>query len=131
MELSVELRDMMKRRVAPMAAYRRATAASASDTWLWSGILLALDVAQLVHLANEVRDPFPWRVFLRLVISLRAYGDTAELARAEAHLRDLARELLDLQGLALVEPDDLLASPAGSALARGLRALAGKEDAPE
>lgn len=131
MKISDELRHVMRRRLAPIAAYRHASAPTASDAPLWPHVLLALDVGALLHLANEVRDPFPWRVFLRLVITLRAHGDTTELERAEAHLRDLARKLLDLQGLALLEPDDLLAAPAGSALARGLRALAGKEDTPE
>ena len=66
------MQHLMRRCLAPMAAYRHARLLSPKDTALWTGIILALDAAQLLHLANETRDAFPWRVFLRLVTALRA-----------------------------------------------------------
>jgi hypothetical protein len=130
MELPDAFTPLLRRRVAPMAAYRHATSRTPADPELWTRIVLSIDLAQVIHLARETRDPFPWRVFLRLVLRLRARGDDADLARAEVHVRALARELLDLQGLVLLEPDDVVASPDRTTAERGMAALLGREGIP-
>lgn len=68
-------------------------------------------VDDLFALGRAVRDPQPWVPFLRHLRSIppRLHDDRA--VEAERHLRTTASEMLRLQGLRLVRPEDLIARP--------------------
>lgn len=84
-------------------------AVSARDAALWTRVIQNLDVAQLLTLARAVQDPFCWMPFLVLLDYATVRGhDTDD---ATAHLLRITRELLDAQGLELLEPGDLMARP--------------------
>lgn len=76
----------------------------------WAHAILTLDEANLLDLARQLDDPAPWRVFLRMLVQFRARGLVEEVSAAEAHLRALVRNVLDVAGLGLVAPDDMLRS---------------------
>ena len=75
----------------------------------WSQALLMLDEVVLFELGRECGDPNPWVPFLQLLGTLRDAGHGADVAAAEAHLREVAANMLRAKGLSLVSPDDLLA----------------------
>lgn len=69
--------------------------------------LYLLDARLLLLLGRAVHDPFPWRPFLLLGDRcVRAEVPGAEDARR--HLLEIAQGLLDLMGLELLEPRDVM-----------------------
>ena len=76
----------------------------------WTHAILTLDETNLLGLARQLEDPAPWRVFLRMLVQLRARGFVEEVSAADVHLREVVRNVLDAAGLGLVTPDDMLRS---------------------
>lgn len=76
----------------------------------WAHAILTLDEANLLALAQQLEDPAPWRVFLRMLVRFREHGLVEEVSAAETHLRSIVRNVLDAAGLGLVAPDDMLRS---------------------
>lgn len=75
----------------------------------WVRQIYLLDRTTLVVLGREVNDPFPWRPFL--VLLDRCVSRSIPGAQeARAYLLELAQELLDLVGLEVLQPRDVLGS---------------------
>ncbi len=72
----------------------------------WERQTFALDVRQLLVLARSIRDPFPWRPFLRNADLYVAKG--FDFSEARTYLLDLARDLLRIQGLSKLSPRDVM-----------------------
>lgn len=72
----------------------------------WARALLALDEPQMVELGRRVEDPTPWGLLLRFIHALRQLEDDEQLRAAQAHIKSVARNVLDAAGLELVEPED-------------------------
>lgn len=63
----------------------------------WVRQIMMLDVKSLLLMAQQTMDPFPWQPLLKRIDHL---AETyAEARVASAHLRDIAEQLLALQGL--------------------------------
>lgn len=77
----------------------------------WAHVARLLDEYQLLRMARRVDDPHPFAPILQLVVRLRAIEDTADLRRAEGHLRSIGQALLDAQGCSKVTPNDLINRP--------------------
>jgi len=77
----------------------------------WCHAFLLLDEVALLDLGRGCEDPTPWVPFLKLLVAFRAQGQVEAVGAAEAHVRELAKNLLAAQGIELVEPDDLLGRP--------------------
>lgn len=79
----------------------------------WASIANALDEVVLLDLAISVGDPFPWRTFLHLLDALSVDGLDDLVSRAQDHLLELASNLLKIQGLSMLQPEDVLLSSVG------------------
>jgi hypothetical protein len=79
------------------------------EAFLWSCCIRNLDVTQLLTLGRLVHDPFPWKPFLVLLDWATEEGHLVE--EATEHLERIAQDLLYAQGLWLLSPCDLMASP--------------------
>lgn len=73
----------------------------------WTRQIYMLDARTLVALAREVNDPYPWRPFLALLDSCCARG-VPGAADARSRLLLLAQDMLDLAGLGVLHPRDLM-----------------------
>lgn len=69
--------------------------------------LYLLDTRLLLLLGRAVHDPFPWRPFLLLADRCVAKGLEGAV-EAREHLFDIIHGLLDLMGLELLEPYDVM-----------------------
>lgn len=72
---------------------------------------LHADVERLIAVGRAVRDAFPWVPFLRELRSVASPRRAERAVHAERHLYNVARLMLDHQGLGLVRPEDCLARP--------------------
>lgn len=86
---------------------------------LWCSVLLSLGVSSLLQIARATRDYAPWKTFLLLLERYKSAGFDVE--EATRHMLDLARGLLDAQGLGILAPEDFLGSP--PAIYRALGAI--------
>lgn len=86
--------------------FKRITAQTA---WLWCSVLSTLGSTELLYLARECRDPFPWVPFLRLLEKLEVAGYDVEATLV--HLRRAGNQLLVAQGLGKLRVDDAMRSP--------------------
>jgi hypothetical protein len=82
---------------------------SRHEAYLWCRILKNMSTAQLLTLARDVQDPFPWKPFL--VLLDYASMDGYPVDDATEHLLEIAQDLLNLQGLDLLTPNDLMGTP--------------------
>ena len=80
---------------------------------LWANMATSLDEVSLLDLALYIGDPFPWRTFLSVLDALSADGLDDLTARAQEHLLNLASNLLTIQGLPMLRPEDVLLSSVG------------------
>lgn len=84
---------------------------------LWLQLLRNLTARQLLHLAREFQDPFPWRSFLLVIERLRKQGQPVE--SAHKHLLQIITDLLTAQGMGVLSPEDVMGNdPAGSTISR-------------
>jgi len=73
---------------------------------LWNHVVLGLDEETLLELTRTTRDPFSWKPFLFILDHLLIQGfDTHDAA---AHLLDVAKSLMKIQGLGRLKPEDVL-----------------------
>lgn len=72
----------------------------------WAASVSLLDEEMLLEIARASGDPFPWRCFLLVMDRFTFHGFNMELATD--HLLEMARNMLDMQGLSKVQPEDLL-----------------------
>lgn len=79
----------------------------------WASIASKLDEVSLLDLALYVGDPFPWRTFLAMLDGLSADGLDDLVTRAQQHVLVLASNLLAIQGLSMLRPEDVLLSSVG------------------
>lgn len=77
----------------------------------WAAAFLALDEEVVLELARRTGDPFPWRPFFRLGLALVKLDDDVRIRGAVLHLQDVAKNVLDAQGLELLEPEDVMHTP--------------------
>lgn len=75
----------------------------------WTRQIFMLDVRQLLTLVRLSQDIHPWKPYLIVLDRLCADGYDAEGARV--HLLSIARQLLVVQGLELLEPRDMMGIP--------------------
>lgn len=68
-----------------------------------------LDARQLLTLAQNTGDPHPWRPMLALLDEYLGAG--FDVANARSHLLGIAQDLLNAQGLDLLQPYDVMAHP--------------------
>lgn len=87
---------------------------------LWSKLVLRIDSKQLLELARSLGEPFPWVPFLRVARMARAEHPSNETIAADEHLTSVVRDLLDAQGLSILEPEDMFATPHALERARDL-----------
>lgn len=87
----------------------------------WARAFLLLAEPHLVHLVKVTNHPTPWGVFFRFIEALKRAGDEEELVAAESHVREVAKRVLRLQGLGIVEPEDAINTdhPAVNAMRKG------------
>jgi hypothetical protein len=80
-----------------------------ADAWCW--LALRTKTATLLSFVREVGEPFPWVPILRVMRLARRQlpGDLS--AAAEMQLTTAIRDLLDVQGLGMLEIDDIIATP--------------------
>lgn len=74
----------------------------------WSHVVLCLDEELLFRMGRLVLDPHPFVPLAQLIVALRDAGEAETVGAALAHLRSLARGILDAQGLELIKIEDLL-----------------------
>ena len=72
---------------------------------LWTDAIMRMDELELLELARESENPFPWSVFLRVADWFTAHG--FEVEKPTAHLLDVAQRLLGVQGLGKLKPADV------------------------
>lgn len=75
----------------------------------WTRQIFMLDCRQLLTLVRLSQDIHPWKPYLIVLDRLCADGYDAQGARV--HLLAIARELLVVQGLGLLEPRDMMGIP--------------------
>lgn len=68
-------------------------------------------VDRLIAVGRAVRDAFPWVPFLRALRSTPSSRRAERAMDAELRLYNVARLMLDRQGLSLVRPEDCLRRP--------------------
>ena len=113
--------------LAPTSAFHEASRAvtmsrlDREDLDVIARIVLRMTFASLVQLLRETDDWCAWVPLLVVVMRGRQHEDTAVLRAAEAHLRGLARRVLDAQGFRRVRVEDVLGQP--PKLQRALQAL--------
>jgi len=91
------------------SALRGPQNADAETVGLWSVLVLALGVKDLLVMARGLNDPMPWRPFLR---NLDIYIDEGiEVEPVREHILTLAEALLRIQGLDLLHPRDVMGHP--------------------
>lgn len=90
-------------------ACRSYTTLNQRDVFLWETLIHGLTVRHLLHLARRVQDPFPWKPFLVLFDHATHAG--CDVDAATAHVLACAQELLNLQGLWVLVPADLMGKP--------------------
>lgn len=97
---------------------------------MWCRQIFMLDARQLLTLAQSTGDPYPWRPMLAMLDEyLEAGFDTAP---ARTHLLGAAQDLLNAQGLDLLQPYDLMAHPfAIQVAASAIRESNGEVDGQE
>lgn len=96
----------------------------------WSRQIFMLDARQLLTIAQNTGDPYPWRPMLAMLDDYLAAGFDVALARD--HLLEVAQDLLNAQGLDLIQPYDLMAHPlAIQVAASAIRASDGGLDGQE
>jgi hypothetical protein len=78
-----------------------------AEGWVRQSFLL--DRVTLITLGREVNDPFPWRPFL-VLLDRCASRNVPGAMEARQRLMGLAQELLDLAGLEVLQPRDVLGS---------------------
>ncbi len=71
--------------------------------------IYVLDVVTLLALGRAVHDDYPWRPFLALLDRCTDAGVDGA-ADARAYLLQLASDLLELMGLGVLQPRDLMGS---------------------
>ena len=76
---------------------------------MWCRQIFALDARQLLTLARNTGDPYPWRPMLAMLDDYLSNG--FDVAPAREHLLGAAQDLLNAQGLDLVQPYDVMAHP--------------------
>lgn len=82
---------------------------------LWVSAIARLDELELLELARDTLNPFPWSVFLRVVDWFLAHGFAME--DSAEHVLSVAQGLLTIQGLGKLHPADVYAeviTPLGS-----------------
>ena len=98
-------------------AYVGAPALLASPTFgpkvahLWCMLVRRLTAQQLLELGRMLREPFPWVPFLRVIRRARAEHPSNDTIAADEHLTEVVRDLLDAQGLSVLDPEDLFGTP--------------------
>ena len=80
---------------------------------MWSSIATHLDEISLLDLGVYMGDPFPWRAFLHVLDALSVDGVDDLVTRAQQHVLILASNLLSIQGLSMLRPEDVLLSSVG------------------
>ena len=75
----------------------------------WERQIFSLDSRTFLIMARLTRDPMPWQPFLYLLDVYVDKGYALEVVRS--HLLSVAQDLLNLQGLELVKPRDVMRSP--------------------
>lgn len=75
----------------------------------WTRQIYLLDAMTLVTLGREVSDPHPWRPFLALLDACCARG-VPGAGEARSRLLLLAQELLELAGMSVLHPRDVMGS---------------------
>lgn len=76
---------------------------------LWRLPVMRLGAVDLLVMAQWMRDPFPWKPFL--VMLERFYDEGYDTRPMIQHVWDRAQELLDIQGLGLLRPGDVMGYP--------------------
>lgn len=79
---------------------------SESTAVTWAASVSLLDEEMLLEMGRAAGDPFPWRCFLLLLDRFTFYGFDVE--QPTQHLLELARNLLRIQGLGKVPPEEIL-----------------------
>lgn len=85
------------------------------EVFLWNSLIQGLDVQQLLKLGRRVQDPFPWKPFLVLLDHATLEGYFVD--DATEHLLRIAQELLNIQGLWVLTPADVMGKPLAVQLA--------------
>lgn len=75
----------------------------------WTRQVFMLDVRQLLAMVRLTHDIHPWKPLLIILDKLCQAGLEAEKARL--HLLSIAQQLLDVQGLELLRPRDVMGTP--------------------
>lgn len=91
---------------------------------LWTSVVQSFSTTELLLLAREVRDPFPWHPFLLLLDTMYRYG--RDVQDAKEHLIRVAKALLDAQGLSKVDVTDIRVN--STAIHRAIAAISGGEE---
>ena len=65
---------------------------------------MMLDEGVLLELGGECGDPDPWVPVLHELVRFRDAGHGADIAAAEAHLREVATNMLRAKGLTSCRP---------------------------
>jgi hypothetical protein len=81
-----------------------------SDARMWARQAFMLDARQLLILAQITGDMHPWRPILGLLDHFLGHG-FEEVRSSRAHLLSVAQDLLDAQGLDLIQPYDVMGQP--------------------
>lgn len=101
------------------------------EAYLAAAAALALDEPRLLAIAKRTGDPYPWAPLLRVLRAAAALHPSPIVVRASTHLRELAENLLELQGLGIVPVDDiLLGACTPSVAADALNRVATEQVAP-
>jgi hypothetical protein len=82
---------------------------TSKEIHLWGCLIRSLDVRQLLALGRLTHDPFPWKPFL--VLLDHAAMDGYLVDEPTAHLLEIAQDLMNAQGLALLTPADVMGTP--------------------
>lgn len=92
---------------------------SADDAQLVVNAAIGLDEGGMLEMGRLAGDPFAWAVVVRLLRAAQATHALPALGDAEAHVVAVARNLLRLQGLGIVDLEDIVNS--GTPMQRAVR----------
>lgn len=76
---------------------------------LWRLPLRTIGVEELLTMGRWMRDPFPWKPFL--IMLSRFQGSGFDVRRETQRMWDLSQDCLDIQGLSLLRPGDVMGYP--------------------
>lgn len=100
-------------------ATSRCAVITEDDSQLVVNAAMGLDEASMLEMGRLAGDPFAWAVIVRLLRAAQATYALPALRDAEAHVVSIARNLLRIQGLGIVDIEDIVSS--GTPMQRAVR----------